>query len=163
MWTGGEGDMQRGRKVWGNCKGEGSPVWNSMTVFVTLSSLVRSQGTQEGPRGAWQPKLEGRGENRRGLVCWARGLNVRWRPSRRWARSLSPSSVARSGLLRPELVLNPLLCKNVPSSHSAYTPVKSGHTHWTELPAGTWDTLPFGAHSGAPLLWPTTPGPSEEQ
>ena len=69
MWTGGEGDMQRGRKVWGNCKGEGSPVWNSMTVFVTLSSLVWSQGTREGPRRAWQPKLEGRGENRRGLVC----------------------------------------------------------------------------------------------
>ena len=45
MWTGGEGDMQRGRKVWGNRKGEGSPVWNSMTVFVTLSSLVWSQGT----------------------------------------------------------------------------------------------------------------------
>lgn len=69
MWTGGEGDMQRGRKVWGNHKGEDSPVWNSMTVFVTLSSLVWSQGTREGLRRAWQPKLEGRGENTGGLVC----------------------------------------------------------------------------------------------
>lgn len=50
-----------------------------MTVFVTLSSLVRSQGTREGPRRAWQPKLEGRGENRRSLVCLARGLKVRCR------------------------------------------------------------------------------------